>query len=239
MNTKKVLILGGSSDIGIESIKIFLRNKWHVTAHYNSQKISSKNLFINKNNFSQFKFDLKRISEFDRFLKSNKKKFGKFDAFVNLAGYLKPTTFEQFSIKDLHDHLSVNSFSSFLVIRAIIPGMRKRKWGRIVNTSSIGTKFGGGLNNFAYSLSKFNNEFFPKYFKNLYSKNIMINSLQIGLTKSKLIKKLKNKNYKERIKLIPLNRMANTKEVASYIHFLCSEKNTLLTGSVVNISGGE
>ena len=117
--------------------------------------------------------------------------------------------------------------------------MSKRKWGRIINTSSIGTKFGGGINNFAYSLSKFNNEFFPQYFKNFYSKNVIINSLQIGLTNTKINKKLKNKNFKARLKLIPIKRMANTKEVANYIFFLCSETNTLLTGSKINISGGE
>jgi len=240
MKTKKVLILGGSSDIGIESIKIFLKNNWDVTAHYNKKKINPKKLFLNdEKKFNQFKFDLKRLLDFEKYIKKNKKKFNNFDAFINLAGYLKPTSFQRFSLKDLYDHLNVNSFSSFLVSRAVIPGMEKRKWGRIVNTSSIGTKFGGGLNNFAYSLSKFNNEFFPKYYKKLYSSNVTINSLQIGLTKSKLIKKLKNKNYKRRIKLIPLNRMATTEEVANYLYFLCSEKNSLLTGTIINISGGE
>jgi|ETN02SMinimDraft_4_1059925.scaffolds.fasta_scaffold92963_2 NAD(P)-dependent dehydrogenase (short-subunit alcohol dehydrogenase family) len=239
MSQKKVLILGGSSNIGIESIKLFLRSGWKVTAHYNSNKIKSKEFNNFKKNFSQFRFDLKKISQFEIFLKKNKKKFDKFDAFVNLAGYLKPTTFEKFSLRDLYDHLNVNSISGFLVIRAVIPGMKKRKWGRVVNTSSIGTKFGGGLNNFAYSFSKFNNEFFPKRFKDFYSNNVIINSLQIGLTKSKMNKKLKSKNYKERVNLIPLKRMARPKEVADYIFLLCSDKNTLFTGSVMNISGGE
>ena len=44
---------------------------------------------------------------------------------------------------------------------------------------------------------------------------------------------------KKRIKLIPLKRMASIEEVSTYIYFLCNEKNKLLTGSVINISGGE
>ena len=192
-----------------------------------------------KKSFSQFKFDLKKVNKFEKFLYKNKLKFSNFDAFVNLAGYLKPTTFERFSLKDLYDHLNVNSISSLLVIRSIISGMKKRKWGRIINTSSIATKFGGGLQTFAYSLSKFNNEFFPVYFKNVYSKNVIINSLQIGLTNTKLNKKLPSKDFKKRVKLIPLNRMAEPIEVANYIFYLCNDKNTLLTGSVINISGGE
>lgn len=238
MNQKNVLILGGSSEIGLACIRLFLKNSWKVTAHYNSKKIKSKIFNNYEERFSQFKFDLKKIKGFEKFLKKNKKKFNEFDAFVNLSGYLKPTTFEKFTTQNIYDHLNVNSISGFLVIRTIISGMKKRKWGRIVNTSSIGTKFGGAINNFAYSLSKFNNEFFPKYFKDFYSKNVIINSLQIGVTKSKMNKKIK-KNYNERIKLIPLKRMANPEEVANYIFFLCSDKNTLLTGSIINISGGE
>ena len=53
-----------------------------------------------------------------------------------------------------------------------------------------------------------------------------------------MIEKLK-KNYNKRIKLIPLKRMVNPEEVADYIFLLCSDKNTLLTGSIINISGGE
>ena len=239
MKQKKVLILGGSSDIGIEVIKLFLDHNWKVTAHFNSRRVALERFYKNNKNFSQFKFDLRKIQNFEKFLNKNKSKFSNFDGFVNLTGYLKPTTFEKFSLNELYNHLNVNSISSLLAIRKVIPGMTRRKWGRIVNTSSIGTKFGGGLKSFAYSLSKFNNQFFPSYFKDLYSKNVIINSLQIGVTKTKMHKKLKTKDYKKRVKLIPLGRMAEPSEVANYIFQLCSKKNSLLAGAVINISGGE
>jgi NAD(P)-dependent dehydrogenase (short-subunit alcohol dehydrogenase family) len=49
----------------------------------------------------------------------------------------------------------------------------------------------------------------------------------------------KNKNLKKRVELIPIKRLAEPEEVAEYIYFLLSEKNTLLTQKVINISGGE
>ena len=49
----------------------------------------------------------------------------------------------------------------------------------------------------------------------------------------------KTKNLKKRIKLIPLARMASKTEVATYIHFLTSEKNNLIANQIINISGGE
>ena len=86
---------------------------------------------------------------------------------------------------------------------------------------------------------KYLNEFFPSIYKHYYRYNVMINTLQIGVTDTKLHSKNKNKNMKKRIKLIPINKMASTSEVAQYIYFLCSEKNTLITNQNINISGGE
>ena len=67
----------------------------------------------------------------------------------------------------------------------------------------------------------------------------MINALKIGVTDTKLHSKDKSKNMIKRIKLIPTNKMASTKQVAEYIYFLCSDKNALITNEVINISGGE
>ena len=117
--------------------------------------------------------------------------------------------------------------------------MKKKKWGRILFTSSIGVKFGGGISTFPYSLSKFINEFFPKFFRENTYKNILYNCLRIGVTDTKIHKIDKNKNMKKRIKLIPLKRLAKPTEIAEYIYFLCSEKNTLISSEILNITGGE
>jgi len=236
---KKIFILGASSDVGVNVTEQFLKSGWHVTAHYNK---SNKKLIYLKSKYKEIdiiKFDLRNIFKFEKYLKSKRNLFKNYDAFVSLTGYLKPTSFEKFKASDVIEHFNVNYLTNLLIIREIVKGMEKRKNGRIVLSSSIGTKFGGGLNTLGYSISKFNNEFFPAYFKKLYEKNITINTLQIGLTNTKIHDKLKSKNMEKRIKLIPIKRMASVQEVATYIYFLCHEKNKLLTGSVINISGGE
>lgn len=237
---KKVLIIGASSDIGIDTCKKFLENNWEITAHFNKNNRELKNLKKEyKSKIHLLKIDLKNIYTLEKFLNKNKKKFFKFDALINLSGYFKSKNFQNFNIKDLYDHFNANSFSTLLFLKIILQGMRKRKWGRVVNTSSIGTKFGGGKNSFCYSMSKFNNEFFPSFYKELYSQNIMINTLQIGVIDTKMHKKLPNKNLKKRIKLIPIKRIIQKNEVSNYIYFLCSSENTTLTGQILNISGGE
>ena len=83
------------------------------------------------------------------------------------------------------------------------------------------------------------NEFFFNNYRELYKKNILINALRIGLTDTKIHKKVKGKNLKKRVKLIPLGRMATTDEVAKYIYFYSSKQNTLTTNETIDISGGE
>ena len=83
------------------------------------------------------------------------------------------------------------------------------------------------------------NEFFPSLYKKLVKYNILINTLKIGVTDTRVVRLNKNKNLKKRVSLIPLNRMAKPLEVAKYIYFLSSEENTLITNEIINISGGE
>lgn len=232
---KTALILGGSSDIGSATVNIFLKNGWTVYCHYNSSKKiklkNNKNLKYLKLNFldSEKKIDykLKNLSKI------------KFDSVINLVGYIDNKSFKNFKIDDLLKSIRVNSIVPFFIIKKILPNMVKKKFGRILQTSSIGVKFGGGENSFNYSLSKKINEFIPSNIKKLASKNILMNTLVIGVTNTKIHKKIKSKNLNKRKKLIPIKRFAETYEIARYIYFLSSDNNSYITGQKLNISGGE
>ena len=236
---KNILITGASSDIGISVVEKYIENGWSVTAHFNK---NSKKLMKLKNlnhDLHLFCFDFKNISKFEIFIKKNKLFFEKFDAFVSLTGLNNSKHFNLLKINDLNFHLNVNYFSSLLIIKELVSSMKKKKWGRILLTSSIGTKFGGGKTTFGYSLSKYMNEFFPYILKENMEYNVLYNCLRIGVTDTKIHKNVKNKNMKKRINLIPTKKMAKPTEVAEYIYFLCSPKNNQISNQVLNISGGE
>ena len=137
--------------------------------------------------------------------------------------------------------MSINTIIPMFVLRHILKKMVKKKYGRIVNGSSIGVKFGGGENSFNYSLSKHLLEFIPNTLRKLASKNIIINNIRIGVTDTKIHKKLKrNKSFlKKRISLIPTGRLASKKEIAEYIYMLLNEKNSFMTNQTLTVSGGE
>ena len=211
---------------------------WIVVAHFNknSKKLNELKKIHNEN-IQLIKLDLKKINNLN--LKKYKKIIQDVDSFVSLTGFLKNNSFNKIDLKNLYDHLNVNFISNIYFINFIMKNMIKKRWGRILLSSSIGTKFGGGNSTYYYSLSKFMNEFIPSEFRRKYAKYILYNVLQIGVTDTKIHKKISSKNLKSRIKLIPIQKIASTKEVAKKILFLSSEKNTLIHNQVLNISGGE
>ena len=187
---KKILILGGNSDIGLELLNNFLNDKnFLIHIHYNkkiSQKIVKKEIKLIKKDLS--KIDSKNLNKyFDR----------NYDIIINLVGYVSNQSFSNFSIKEIQKTILVNSLIPFAIIRNSLKNMIKNKFGRIINTSSIGAKFGGGVNTFSYSLSKHLNEFMPSEIKNLSANNILYNTVRIGVTDTKFHKKIKKNPSKK------------------------------------------
>ena len=118
--------------------------------------------------------------------------------------------------------------------------MIKVNFGRILNVSSIGVKYGGGEFTYNYSFSKQALEYIPAYLRNLTNKNILTNVLRVGVLDIKREKKIKKKkNMDKRIKLIPIKRAATASEVAETIFNLSSEKNTYIANEKITIAGGE
>ena len=83
------------------------------------------------------------------------------------------------------------------------------------------------------------NEFIPSYFKKIADKNIFYNTVKIGLTNTKIHKKILNRNLIERTKLLPTKKMAKPKDIANYIFYIASNDNQFITNEVISITGGE
>ena len=112
---KHVLILGGSSDIGIEVVKKFLQLKWEVTAHFykNKKRLeilkkSSKNL-----NFVQLDFRLHKNLNIEKLI--IKKFSGRYDSVINLIGYVDNVGFQKTSFKNIWQSLAVNAIFPILI----------------------------------------------------------------------------------------------------------------------------
>lgn len=231
MNKQKLLIIGGSSDIGLSLCKKLLDlKKYEIVLH------------INKNrNLGEINKKCKLIvADFSRHNhKAILKKFSRdYDIIINLVGYISNYSFNNFKIKEFYKTININTLLPLLIIRQSLDHMKKKRFGRILNSSSVGVKFGGGENTFLYSLSKHMNEFIPSYFRKIFKFNVTYNCIRLGVVDTKIHKKINKKNLNNRIKLIPLGRIAKKEEIASFIVYLIS-KNDFICGEVINITGGE
>ena len=224
---KKILILGGSSDIGVDLIGKLNSSQNIIHAQYNFNKPK-----IKKNNLKFIKVNLKNLDNLDKKIDHD------YDIIINLVGYLEKSSFSKLSLDNFFNTLKINSLAMFLAIKFSLNNMVKKKYGRIINTSSIGVKFGGNENNFTYSISKHVNEFIPQELR-MYSKyNIFYNVVRIGVTNTKIHKKISKKKLSERIKLIPVGKVAEPRDIVQFLIFLI-ENNNFITNQVIDISGGE
>jgi NAD(P)-dependent dehydrogenase (short-subunit alcohol dehydrogenase family) len=228
---KKILILGGSSDISRELIKNIDLNKYKLFLHYNKNKpkLDTKNIYLIKTDFASL-----NKSNFKKKLK----KFKTFDVIINLIGYIDGKSYFNSSYDSLLKSLNANFIAPMFIIRESIINMKKKKFGRIINCSSIGTKFGGGKNTFNYSIAKNCSEFIPQELRKMANKNVVINNIKIGVINTKIHQKISKKSISERIKLIPAKRIGKVEEIIKLIIFLINE-NSYISSETINISGGE
>ena len=235
---RKVFILGASSDIGIEIIKKYLKENYKVIAHYNQGNKYFFKFVKNNKNVEIIKFDfLKSFASLETLVK--KKFFDNCDVLINALGYIKEIEYTKVKIREIDNALKVNFYPSFMFTQSLGQMMIKRKWGRIVNLGSIGVKYGGSEKNSPYAISKHVLEFFPNQVQKWASKNVLVNTVRVGLTDTKIHLKLRTKNMKKRINLVPLKRMADKSEIANFIFFLGSDRNSYISNQIIRISGGE
>tara|TARA_A100001011_G_scaffold293489_1_gene305368 strand:- start:1555 stop:2283 length:729 start_codon:yes stop_codon:yes gene_type:complete len=234
---KTVLILGASSDIGMSVIKKFLEEDWYVYAHANKSTKRFKKFLIFGKKFKFLRCDLNKKNQIKKLIKITTKT--KIISYINLVGYLDNISYKKTNLDSLIKSLTINTLVPNLIKRSLITNMVKLKFGRILDLSSIGVKYGGSEFTYNYSFSKHALEYIPSFFKNLTKKNILTNILRVGVVNTRLLRKIKGKNINKRKKLIPIKRLASTQEISETIYNLASEKNTYISGEKITISGGE
>jgi 3-oxoacyl-[acyl-carrier protein] reductase len=236
----KVFIIGASSDIGLAVCRHYLAEGWDVLAHYRSMRPELEQLAEqNPGTVELLRMDFADTANLESTLAKHQDKYLACDSMINCVATLNPLRFSDITSSNILEHFSVNTLPGLLLMRDMVPEMAKREWGRIVHLGSIGVKFGGGRESFSYSLSKHALEFLPSDYKNWASQGVLVNVLRVGVTNTRLHSSDPLKNMADRVRLIPIQRMASVDEVAKAVWFFGSDINSYITGQVISISGGE
>ena len=236
---QKILITGGTGNLGNEIIDLLLKNNAVIYATSTNRNFVQKFNQNNKNdNIHYYELDFTKQNTIKNFVnKINKIK--DIDILINNAGINILDSINEIKIKDWKDIHNINLTGPFLIMNTISKMMIKNKKGNILNIASI---FGsvGKEKRSSYSSSKWGLIGLSKSASlDLAKYNIIVNSLSPGVIDSKLTRKILGVNGIKKIKkLIPLGRLSTTKEISHIILFLISNKNTYLTGQNVIVDGG-
>ncbi len=159
---------------------------------------------------------------------------GPIDILVNNAGMAVARGLDDITEADFDHTLEVNLKSAFLCTQAVLPGMRARRWGRIVNVSSIGARLGAGSVSIAYAAAKAGIEGLTRgYALRLASEGVSVNAVAPGLVATEMGQPLIDAGVAARI---PVGRPGTGEEIAQAVLLLVG--NAYMTGQTIAVNGG-
>ena len=168
----------------------------------------------------------------------HKNKNLKIDILINNAGINFPQYVSDLDDSNIQDTIQTNLISPILLIRSLVENMKKNKWGRIINISSMFGVVARGKQ-VLYTASKHGlNGVTKSLALELGAHNILVNSVCPGFTNTELTLRNSPEKNAALAKDVPLGRFANPKEIANLVLFLISDKNTYITGAEILIDGG-
>jgi 3-oxoacyl-[acyl-carrier protein] reductase len=163
---------------------------------------------------------------------------GPVDVLVNNAGITKDGLLARMSPADWDAVLNANLKGAFLMTRAVTRGMMKRRWGRVVNiTSVVGLMGNAGQANYAASKAGLIG-FTKAVARELSSRNVLVNAVAPGFIDSDMTRALTEEQRNALVPRIPLGRLGAGRDVAGAVLFLASNLADYITGQVLVVDGG-
>jgi 3-oxoacyl-[acyl-carrier protein] reductase len=158
--------------------------------------------------------------------------FGGVDILVNNAGIIRPQPIAEITARDWDELIAVNLTSVFLLTQAVLPGMRERRWGRIINLASVAAQLGGvvGPHYAASKAGLFG--LTHAYAAMLAREGITVNTIAPALIETEMV----TSNPRARADLIPVGRFGDVEEVSDVAVMLAG--NGYMTGQTINVNGG-
>lgn len=167
-----------------------------------------------------------------------KETFGGVDILVNNAGINRDTLFLRMKFEDWEEVLRVNLTGTFLMTQKVVKDMVKKRWGRIINLSSV-VAFTGNVGQANYTATKAGIVGFTKTLaKELAGRNITVNAVAPGFIETDMTEALPQDIKEAYLRQIPMGRFGKPEEVANVILFLASDLAGYITGEVLHVNGG-
>jgi acetoacetyl-CoA reductase len=237
--TRVALVTGGTRGIGASISKALKSNGYKVAANYGGNDAAAQK-FKAETGIPAYRWDVSSFDASAAGVKQVEAEVGPIDVLVNNAGITRDGAFHKMTLEQWNAVINTNLGSLFNVTRQVIDGMRTRKFGRIINISSINGQKGqfGQVN---YSAAKAGDIGFTKALALENAKaGVTVNAICPGYINTEMVQAVpKDVLEKSILPLIPVNRLGEPDEIARAVLFLAADEAGAITGSTLSINGGQ
>lgn len=243
-NNKKyvALVTGGTGGLGTAICKKLSNDGFHVVANYNNKEKAEKwQAKMKEDGYSMDMYQA-NVCDYDKveqMVQHVEKEIGPIDVLVNNAGITRDGQFRKMTREHWDEVLQTNLYSVFNCTRNVINQMVDRKYGRIINISSVNGQRGqfGQAN---YSAAKAGMHGFTKTLAmEVAKKGITVNTISPGYIATDMVMAIPEEHRNAIVSEIPLGRLGGTEEIAHLVSFLASKETSFITGANYAINGGQ
>jgi 3-oxoacyl-[acyl-carrier protein] reductase len=236
LKNRVALVTGGSRGIGAGIAVALARAGADVAVNYRTRADAANSVCAQINVLGRramaVKADVSVAAEVKRMVAEVEANLGPVDILINNAGIAQPRKLEEITETEWDEVLTVNLKAVFLVTQAVIGGMRKRGWGRIINISSVAAQTGGAVGPH-YAASKAGMiGLTHSCALNSVRDGITVNAIAPALIETEMV----TSNMNAKPSLIPMGHFGSVDDVASVAVMLAM--NDYMTGQTVSVNGG-
>ena len=233
---KVALVTGGGRGIGRAISLALARAGCDVAVNYRERKDDAESAAREIQDIGRrcaaMGADVSRGSEVKQLVAEVERQLGPIDILVNNAGKILIQSIDQIREEDWNDLIAVNLTSCFLMTQAVLPGMRIRRWGRVINLSSVAAQ-AGSIVGVHYAAAKAGMLGLTRsYARVLAKEGITVNAIAPALVATEMVAS----NPVAKPDMIPIGRFGEIEEVADVAVMLAA--NGYITGQTINVNGG-
>jgi len=232
------IVTGGTRGIG-EAISLALKEAGvTVAANYAGNDERARE-FSERTGIKAYKWDVADYDAVQTGVALVAEELGPVDIVVNNAGITRDGTLLKMTYQMWKEVMDTNLGGCFNMAKAVFPGMRERKWGRIVNIGSINGQAGqyGQVN---YAAAKSGIHGFTKALAQEGARvGVTVNAIAPGYIDTDMVAAVPADVLEKIVAKIPVGRLGQAHEIARGVAFLCSDEAGFVTGSTLSINGGQ
>jgi 3-oxoacyl-[acyl-carrier protein] reductase len=235
LKDKVCIVTGSTRGIGKAIAAAFAEHGARVVVNFHSK---ADYAWQSDDRTILLKADVSHEDEVVNLVRLTKMRFGTVDVLVNNAGIHKDSVTWKMDKADWDEVVSTNLTGAFLCTKHVLPIMREKSWGRIINISSVTGEVGlFGASNYSASKSALFG-LTKSVAREVANRNITVNCVAFGYIEEGMNLRLPREYREQALQKIPLGRFGKIEEAVAPILFLCSNQAAYITGQVIHVNGG-